>query len=62
MLKLNIPKEPYWLNVGYGVKIKVKPCTSNIFYQAKAYMNDKISQLSNNIKKQKRSEQMFPTF
>lgn len=34
MLKLNIPKEPYWLNVGYGVKIKVKPCTSNIFYQA----------------------------
>ena len=42
MLKLNIPKEPYWLNVGYGVKIKVKPCTSNIFYQAKAYMNDKI--------------------
>lgn len=53
MLKLNIPKEPYWLNVGYGVKIKVKPCTSNIFYQAKAYMNDKISQTVKQYKEAK---------
>ena len=44
MLKLKIQKEPYWLEIGYGVKVKVKPCTSNVFYQAKAYMNDKISQ------------------
>lgn len=44
MLKLKIQKEPYWLEIGYGVKVKVKPCTSTVFYQAKAYMNDKISQ------------------
>ncbi len=53
MLKLNIPKKPYWLNVGYGVKIKVKPCTSNVFYQAKAYMNDKISQAVKQYKEAK---------
>lgn len=34
MLKLKIQKEPYWLEIGYGVKVKVKPCTSTVFYQA----------------------------
>lgn len=53
MLKLNIPKEPYWLNVGYDVKIKVKPCTSQVFYQAKAYMNDKITQTVKQFKQAK---------
>ena len=41
MLKLKIQKEPYWLNLGSGVKVKVKPCTSAIFYEAKAFMNGK---------------------
>ena len=44
MLRLKIQKEPYWLELGYGVKVKVKPCTSAVFYEAKAYMNNKISQ------------------
>ena len=33
MLKLKIQKEPYWLEIGYGVKVKVKPCTSAVFYE-----------------------------
>src|SRR5574344_1775744 len=46
MLKLKIPKELYWLDLGYGVKIKVRPCTSAIFYEAKAYMNAKIAEVA----------------
>lgn len=47
MLKLKIQKKPYWLDLGYGVKVKVRPCTSAIFYEAKAYMNSKIAELAN---------------
>ena len=46
MLRLKIQKEPYWLELGYGVKIKVKPCTSSVFYEAKAYMNSKLAELA----------------
>lgn len=46
MLRLKINKEPYWLELGYGVKVKVKPCTSAVFYEAKAYMNSKLTELA----------------
>ena len=53
MLKLKINKEPYWLDIGYGVKVKVKPCTSAVFYEAKAYMNAKLADLSKEYKANK---------
>lgn len=37
MLKLKFKNEPYWLDLGMGVRVKVKPCTSSVFYEAKAY-------------------------
>ncbi len=46
MIRLKISKEPYWLELGYGVKVKVKPCTSAVFYEAKAYMNSKLAELA----------------
>lgn len=46
MIRLKINKEPYWLDLGYGVKVKVKPCTSAVFYEAKAYMNSKLAELA----------------
>ena len=46
MIRLKIQKEPYWLELGYGVKVKVKPCTSAVFYEAKAYMNSKLAELA----------------
>ncbi len=46
MIRLKISKEPYWLDLGYGVKVKVKPCTSAVFYEAKAYMNSKLAELA----------------
>ena len=53
MLRLKIQKEPYWLELGYGVKVKVKPCTSSVFYEAKAYMNSKLAELAKTYKDNK---------
>ena len=53
MLKLKINREPYWLELGYGVKVKVKPCTSAVFYEAKAYMNAKLAELAKEYKANK---------
>lgn len=46
MIRLKISKEPYWLELGYGVKVKVKPCTSAVFYEAKAYMNSRLTEFA----------------
>ena len=53
MLKLKIQKDPYWLELGYCVKVKVKPCTSAVFYEAKAYMNSKLAELAKTYKANK---------
>lgn len=53
MLKLKIQKEPYWLELGYGVKVKVKPCTSAVFYEAKAFMNNRVSETAKLYKSNK---------
>lgn len=45
MLKLSLPKEPYWIDVGLDVRLKVRSCTSAVFYQARAFMNQKLQQL-----------------
>ena len=53
MLKLKVNKEPYWLELGYGVKVKVKPCNSAVFYEAKAYMNAKLADFTKKYKANK---------
>lgn len=50
MLKLKIQTEPYWLELGSGVKVKVKPCNSAVFYEAKAFMNERVSDMAKRIK------------
>lgn len=50
MLKLKIQTEPYWLELGSGVRVKVKPCNSAIFYEAKAFMNNKVADMAKKIK------------
>ncbi len=65
MIKLKIQKEPYWLSLGYGVKVKVKPCTSAIFYEAKAFMSNKVSELANIFKENEKNglkDNMLPDF
>lgn len=53
MIRLKISKDPYWLDLGYGVKVKVKPCTSAVFYEAKAFMNSKLADLAKIYKSNK---------
>ncbi len=38
MLRLKIPKKAYWSECGSGVRVKVRPLTSPIFYQGRAFM------------------------
>ena len=53
MLTLKIPKENYWLELGLGVKVKVRPCTSPVFYAARAYMNGQLAVLGEEYRKRK---------
>ena len=50
MLKLNIKTEAYWLDLGMDVRVKVRPCTSPIFYAARAFMNAKLRDIGEQIK------------
>jgi len=51
MLKLNIQTEPYWLELGLGVRVKVRPCTSPIFYAARAFMNKRLTEIGEEYRK-----------
>ena len=53
MLKLSLPKEPYWIDVGLDVRLKVRPCTSAVFYQARAFMNQKLQKLGDAYRAEK---------
>lgn len=33
MLKLKFKNEPYWLDLGMGVRVKVKPCIEQGLYR-----------------------------
>lgn len=45
MLKLNLQKEPFWLELSAGVKVKVKPLTSAIMNAAQSLTIKQIKQL-----------------
>lgn len=53
MLKLKVKTEPYWLELGSGVKVKVKPCNSAVFYEAKAFMNERVAEMAKKYKEVK---------
>lgn len=53
MLKLDIKTEPYWLELGLGVRVLVHPCNSPIFYAAKSFMNKRLSELGERFKQNK---------
>ena len=53
MLKLNIKTEPYWLELGLGVRVQVRPCTSPIFYAARAFMNKRLTEIGDDFRKRK---------
>ncbi|KAF8818079.1 hypothetical protein IHI24_000878 [Rickettsia endosymbiont of Cardiosporidium cionae] len=53
MLKLNFPKEKYWIDVGLGVKLFVRPCTTAVFCQAKAHMMQNLKSAMEEFKTEK---------
>lgn len=53
MLRLSLPKEPYWIDLAAGVRVKVRPCTSAVFYQARAFMNQKLQKLGDTYRSAK---------
>jgi hypothetical protein len=53
MLKLNIKTEPYWVELGLGVRVEVRPCTSPIFYAARAFMNKRLQDIGEEYRKRK---------
>lgn len=55
MLKLSLPKQPYWIDVGLDVRLKVRPCASAVFYQARAFMNKVLSDIGEEYRKRKES-------
>ena len=36
MIRLDLKREPHWLDVGHGVRLHVKPCTSAIMLAARS--------------------------
>ena len=43
MLKLNLNREPYWLELPNEVRVKVRPLTSAVFNAARAYMTGQLA-------------------
>jgi hypothetical protein len=38
MLRLDLKREPFWLDLGYGVRVFVRPCTTALVMAARAAM------------------------
>lgn len=53
MLRLTIAKDPYSVDLGMGIKLSVRPCTAAVFYQARAYMNQKLQKFGEDYKAKK---------
>jgi hypothetical protein len=39
MIRLDLKREPYWLDLAPGVRIRVRPCTTALVMAARASMN-----------------------
>jgi len=36
MLRLDLKREPFWLDLGHGVRLRVRPCTTALMMAARA--------------------------
>lgn len=45
MLRLNISKEPYWLNLPGGVEVKVKPLSTGLMNAAQAWALQRVQEM-----------------
>ena len=49
MIRLNLPKDPYWLDLGHGVRVKVRAPSTAIAGAARAQAARRIEQLRKDI-------------
>jgi hypothetical protein len=40
MIRLDLKREPYWLDLGHGVRVHVRPCTTTLIMAARAKLMD----------------------
>lgn len=50
MISIGLKREPYWLDLGMGVRVQVRPYTSAIFYAARAEMMARVAELQEHLK------------
>jgi hypothetical protein len=50
MIRLNLPREPHWLDLPHGVRLKVRPLTTAIYEAARARMGRIIRELLETVK------------
>ena len=55
MIRLNLPKEPYWLELGYGVRVKVKAPSTAIAAAVRAAASRRVDALRQDLAERKRS-------
>jgi len=60
MLKLNLQKEPYWIDLPAGVKIKVRPLTSAIMNAAQSSVVKQITNIRKRL--ESKDESQTPLF
>ncbi len=53
MLKLQIKKENYKIDLGSGVVVEVRPLTSAVFFEAQSYMRQKLQKIGSDYKDRK---------
>lgn len=43
MLRLDLKREPHWLDLGHGVRVRVRPCTTALVMAARADARDAVT-------------------
>ena len=55
MIRLNLPKEPYWLDLGHGVRVKVRAPSTAIAAAVRAAAARRVDALRRDLEERKRS-------
>lgn len=55
MIRLNLPKEPYWLDLGHGVRVKVRAPSTAIAAAVRAAASRRVDALRKDLEERKRA-------
>jgi len=46
MIRLNLKTKPYWMDLGHGVRVKVRPLTPGLFSASQLHAHSEVQKLS----------------